>query len=99
MLVEQVSRLLPSARTGETPVPPKRAPPMARLATVCLLALILGVAACQKAGTGGTGGTAGGGGGGGGTEHFRFRPEGGSTTILGKARDRALDAEMGTDLA
>ncbi len=27
-------------------------------------------------------------------EHFRFRPKEGSSTVLGKARDRALDAEV-----
>lgn len=27
-------------------------------------------------------------------EHFRDRPQGGSSTVLGKSRDRALDAEL-----
>src|SRR5262245_36313997 len=63
---------------------------MTRIATALLLALLAGAAGCKKAGSGGT--TSSGGNGGG--DGFRFRPEGGSTTILGKSRDRALDTEL-----
>lgn len=64
---------------------------MARFATALLLALLVGAAGCKKSGPAGSGSS---GGPSSGEATFRFRPEGGSTTILGKSRDRALDAEL-----
>jgi hypothetical protein len=72
---------------------------MTRIAAVLLLALLAGAAGCKKAGTAGTGSGGGGGNGGdGGGDPFRFRPKGGSTTLPGQIRDRALDTVIADEM-